>query len=69
VTAAVARQEGDPPAGQRPDDVDVARLAEWRLEPDLGQVGDALDLVEAAAADDPDRRARSVGWSLDGGSS
>src|SRR5439155_12044831 len=54
VPAAVAREERDLDAAEVADDVCVGRRAEGRLDLALLTRLEALEVVEAAAADDPD---------------
>ena len=56
VAAAVARQEDDLAVAEAADAVGVGRIAERRAHPVPADVGEALQLVEPAAADDADSR-------------
>src|SRR5688572_28856134 len=56
MAAAVARQEDDGAALERPRAVLVRRIAERGSHPAPADVREALELVEPAAPDDPDRR-------------
>ena len=56
VAAAVARQEGHPPALERADHQAVGGRPERGLDGNLADVGEALHLVEAGAPDDADLR-------------
>jgi hypothetical protein len=54
VAAAVAGQKGHALPLERADDVGVRRRAEGRVHAHLLDVGEMLDAVDAAAADDAD---------------
>ncbi len=56
MTPAVAAEEGDPATLERPGHEGVRRSAEGRIERDLPDVAESLDLVEAGASQDPDIR-------------
>ena len=56
MAAAVAGQEGDPPAFEGPDHEGVGGLAEGRVDRDLAHVLKPSICVEAAAPDDPEIR-------------
>ncbi len=65
VSPAVARQEDDVPSGEAAGEQAVGGIAERGAHGDPAGVGEAVDLVEAGAADDPDsmgllRHARPV---------
>ena len=55
MATAVAREEDHPSAGETADAVRVGRRAERRLDLLPLDVGQPLELVQAAAADDTDR--------------
>ena len=62
MAAAVAGQEVNLPAGELAGDDAIAGRAEGGGDGDLGGIGEAVDLVKAAAADDADGRREGGGW-------